>query len=226
MFESCSALRYPTSSKHSSSVQETSGVLKASKRCELVHQVVEKTKILPKSDILVREDQVNTSASKRQKQECGIVTELNLGIICVLFEGLPMWLFGLTNLKCKHIYLPAIHSFTHLLESLETLQVDLQLFNNLIQHIGRRKFKFCAPEDKHTLHLVSGSLKFLNDQYGTLQNKIYIMILGEHKTYRKIPSLNLDLRRITHQACGGETSFSTLYATSEVGRSFKTTVLR
>ena len=52
------------------------------------------------------------------------------------------------------------------------------------------------------------------------------MIIGENKAYRKLPSTNLDMRCVTHQNCGGATSFSTLYATLEVSHAVVTTSLR
>ena len=88
---------------------------------------------------LGNEQQDSSSMKRSRRQEFGIVTRLELGVICILFEDVPMWLFALTNLKYKHIYLPAVDSFTHLLERLEMYKVDLKLFNNLIQNIGQRK---------------------------------------------------------------------------------------
>ena len=101
----------------------------------------------------------------------------------MLFEDVPMWLFALTNLICEHVYMSSVNSFTHLLKRLEAHEVDLKLFNKLIQDIGRRKFMFCTTKNDQTIYLVSGSLSFLNDQYNTLQNKPYMMIIGENKTY-------------------------------------------
>ena len=117
------------------------------------------------------------------RQECGIVTELDSGVICILFEDVPMCLFALTNLNCEHIYMPSVDSFTHFLKCLEAHNMDIKLFNKLIQDIGRRKFMFCTTKNDQTIYLVSGSLSFLNDQYNTLQNKPYMMIIGENKTY-------------------------------------------
>ena len=75
------------------------------------------------------------------------------------------------------------------------------------------------------MHLVPGSFIFLNDQHNMLQNKRYMMIISEHKTYRKLPSSNVDWKQITHYSCGGTTAYSTLYTTSEVNYVAQTTIL-
>ena len=166
------------------------------------------------------------STKRPSQQEVVIVTLMTLLEIFVLFEDLPMWLFTSTHLNCNNIYLPDMDSFIHLLDIIDIFKSNKTLFNKSIQEIGQRTFEFCMSPMAHVIHLVSGSVIYLNDKLDRMKNKRYMMIILEHKFYRKLLLSNFDWKRTTHKSCGGVTTYSTLYATSEAKLVVQTTTLQ
>ena len=130
---------------------------------------------------------------------------------CLLFETVPIWLLALRPDFCQWIYIPTCNSLEHLESIIAQHKIDKTLYSLVIGFVGKSRFRFHEP--KHdVLHLVSGSIPFLNEKSIQIGTKKGIFITDHHLTLRRtLPQRQLNLTRFKHSLAGGATTFEGVF---------------
>ena len=92
----------------------------------------------------------------------GVVKSISCRKVCVLFEGLPIWLLALNKSMCDSV---EISQFTTINELLGSLDGDYKvLFHRCLRNIGGSKLRFSIDTNsKFDITLISGSLTYLRN---------------------------------------------------------------
>ena len=128
----------------------------------------------------------------------------------LLFENAPVWILGLYPTKIQKIYIPQFNSFSDLLQHILGKGIDAAIYNKYVSLVGRRYFFFGKQRENVSYFLISGSTFFLNDQLNELRREKVLYISDQHKVFRRLPNMDIELRRVSHSECGGATTFTLL----------------
>ena len=85
---------------------------------------------------------------------------------------------------------------------------------------------YFVPPPSDTLHLVSGDVHFLNDQFDTLRHKKYIYCTDVHKVYRRLPLGGPSFSRLSHKQVGGASTFQVLWSSNTISQPQTTALSR
>ena len=110
-----------------------------------------------------------------RKTEKGIITHNKKIPMAMIFQGNPIWLLALEPNYVDKILIVEFQSFSQLAKHLTDKALDFTLYNSLVSYLGRSSFIFKSPP-KDMIHLISGSVKFLNEKASKLQIKKSLLL--------------------------------------------------
>ena len=150
------------------------------------------------------------SSRPRRVEETGRINLLSLGTVIIRFERYPVWLLFISTEMVEFIIIDQFRSFSELDAYIKNNNIDSQLYTSLVLHLGLSKFKF-GPTDVNEAKvcLVSGSIRYLNDQSRSLRNRRFVFLTETHTTCRRLPSIP-GCHRFEHYKLGGGTNYSGL----------------
>ena len=153
---------------------------------------------------------------KRTQEEGTLLHDIAISID-LIFEKSPIWLLGLDKHFVKSLHVVGFNSMTEVVVHLGKLKLDVSFFNQALVTLGIGKVTTGQSVRKSPdITLVSGSLKFLNEQAIGLRKKKSLYVTEHHCNLRKIPKSTLTFSRLLHRKHGGTTNFCTMYAFTNV----------
>ena len=108
-----------------------------------------------------------------RRTEKGIISQNKKISTAMIFQGNPIWLLALEPIYVDKIFMVEFQSFSQLAKYLTDKELDFTLYNSLVSYLGRSSFIFKAPS-KDTIHLISGSVHFLNDKVSKLRMNFFL----------------------------------------------------
>ena len=121
---------------------------------------------------------------KTRQTEKGIITQKHKLSVALVFQGNPIWLLALEPHYVEKIFMVDFSSFTQLAKHLTDKELDFTLYNSLVSYLGRTTFIF-QPPPKGIMHLISGSVNFLNEKASMLRIKNFLYSSDVHHKYRR-----------------------------------------
>ena len=158
----------------------------------------------PTKELFLNHEMVQSS---KRKVEAGVIKTYQPLSFCIIFEHAPIWLLALDPSFVVKVYLSDMFSFDHFYSHLTQLKIDQKLYSNYISSIGTSLFCFTSPPN-NAIHLISGSISFLNEKSGMIRQKKAIFVTDRSTRTKKLPT---DLHRLPHVKVGGATTSQVLY---------------
>ena len=126
----------------------------------------------------------------RTEETGTIPLDLHLSVD-IIFEHAPVWLLGLDRHLLRSLYVVGFSSMTEILTHLSKLNLDVAFYNQAFVSLGIGRISTgMIPRENSDITLVSGSLRFLNEQAVTLRKKKCILITANHYNLRKLPPIS------------------------------------
>ena len=166
--------------------------------------------ILPQPKAKEKEEVNAKKLRKSRLLEERVIMKKRPTQVSLYFQSAPIWLLAIEKTIVSKVFISEFSSFSTLFSYLQDSSIQTNLYNAVINQLGRKLFVF-GSSPVTALHLVSGSITFLNEIAQRLRLKKAIYITDTHTKLRQLPQGLLNFNSLSHVDVGGPTATESLY---------------